>query len=247
MILSKNKTGNDQVAAMFEAGAHFGYDRSRRHPSVLKYIFGRKDNVEIFDLEKTAQKLEEAKDFVKKLGSENKQILFVGGKRESQSIIENAALKIDQPYVAGRWIGGTLTNFEVIRKRVQHYLDLVSQREKGELAKYKKNERRMIEKEIQKLEDRFSGISNMDRKPGAVFIVDADREAIARDEALQNNIPVVSLSSTDCNFGKIDYVIPANDSSVNSIKYFAGAIVEAYEEGKKNPASNTASKKTDNK
>lgn len=243
MILSKNKTGKDQIDAMFSAGAHFGYDRSRRHPSALKFIFGRKSNVEIFDLEKTAQKLDEAKAFVAKIASENKQILFVGGKREAQSVIENAALKIDQPYVAGRWIGGTLTNFEVIRKRVTHYLDLVSQKEKGELAKYKKNERRMIEKEIEKLEDRFSGISNMDRKPGAVFIIDADRESIARDEAIINNIPVVSLSSTDCNFVKIDYVIPANDSSVESIKYFVGQIVEAYEEGKKSSASKTESKK----
>jgi small subunit ribosomal protein S2 len=242
MILSKKETGKDQIDAMFSAGAHFGYDRSRRHPSALKFIFGRKNNVEIFDLEKTAQKLEEAKAFVTKVASENKQILFVGGKREAQGVIENAALKIDQPYVAGRWIGGTLTNFEVIRKRVTHYLDLLSQKEKGELVKYKKNERRVIEKEIDKLESRFSGISNMDRKPAAVFVIDADREEIARDEAIINKIPVISLSSTDCNFGKIDYVIPANDSSLESIKYFVGQIVEAYEEGKKNSAS-----KSDNK
>jgi small subunit ribosomal protein S2 len=206
MILSKNKTGKDQIEAMFAAGAHFGYDRSRRHPSALKFIFGRKNNVEIFDLEKTAQKLDAAKELAQKIGSEGKQILFVGGKREAQSVIENAALKIDQPYVSGRWIGGTLTNFEEIRKRVKRYLDLVSQKEKGELVKYKKNERRMIDKEIEKLEDRFSGISNMERKPAAVFVVDADREEIARDEAIANNIPVISLSSTDCDFGKIDYV-----------------------------------------
>jgi small subunit ribosomal protein S2 len=236
MILSKNKTGNDQIETMFSVGAHFGYDRSRRHPSALKFIFGRKSNVEIFDLEKTAQKLEEAKAFITKIASENKQVLFVGGKREAQAIIENAALKIDQPHVAGRWIGGTLTNFEIIRKRVTHYLDLLSQKEKGELVKYKKNERRVIEKQIIKLESRFAGISNMDRKPGALFIIDADRESIARDEAIINNIPVVSLSSTDCNFGKIDYVIPANDSSVNSIKYFTEQIVDAFETGKQNAA-----------
>jgi small subunit ribosomal protein S2 len=237
MILTNNKKGNEQIDAMFKAGAHFGYNRSRRHPSAIKFIFGRKNNVEIFDLEKVSEKLQEAKDFVKKIGSEKRQILFVGGKREAQSIVVDYAMKIDQPYVSGRWIGGTLTNFEEIRKRVKHYLDLLSQKEKGELIKYKKKERLMIDREIIKLEQRFGGISNMDRKPAALFIIDADREDIARDEAIGNKIPVISLSSSDCNFAKIDYAIPGNDSSVESIKYFLGQIVESYEEGLKNPVA----------
>jgi small subunit ribosomal protein S2 len=233
MILSKNSKGNEQIDAMFSVGAHFGYHRSRRHPSVMKYIFGRKNDVEIINLEKTAEKLEKVKDFIKKIASEDQQVLFVGGKKEAQSIIENGALKIDQPYVAGRWIGGTLSNFEEIRKRVQQFLDLTSQKEKGELVKYKKKERLMIEREIERLGEKFSGISNMLRKPAALFIVDADREEIARDEAIICGIPVISLSSTDCNFDKIDYVIPANDSSVESIKFFVNEIVTSYEEGRK--------------
>ncbi len=236
--MNTNTQQNEKVNEMFAVGAHFGYDRSRRHPSVIKYIFGRKNNVEIFDLEKTAVKLEEAKDFVRKIGATNRQILFVGGKKESQSIIQNAALKIDQPFVSGRWIGGTLTNFEEIRKRVKHFLDLSSQKEKGELAKYKKKERLTIEKLIAKLEQKFSGISNMDRKPAAVFIIDANRESIARDEAISNRVPIISLSSSDCQFEKIDYVIPANDSSVQSIKYFTNEIVTAYEEGQKEAQKN---------
>jgi len=247
MILSKNKKGNDQIDAMFTNGAHFGYDRSRRHPSVMKFIFGRKNNVEIFDLEKTEVKLQEAKEYVKKIASQNKQILFVGGKKEAQAVIENAAMKIDQPYVAGRWIGGTLTNFEEIKKRVKHYLDLVSQKEKGELVKYKKKERLLIEKEITKLETKFSGISNMDRKPAAVFIVDANREHIARDESISGGVPVISLSSTDCNFDKIDYVIPGNDSSLESIKFFVGEMVSSYEEGKQNPEVKPEEKKESKK
>lgn len=237
MILSKNINGNEQIDAMFSVGAHFGYHRSRRHPSVMKFIFGRKSDVEIINLEKTAEKLEEVKSFISKIASEDKQILFVGGKKEAQTAIENAALKIDQPYVAGRWIGGTLSNFEEIRKRVQHFLDLTSQKEKGELIKYKKKERLLIEREIERLEEKFSGISNMARKPAALFIIDADREEIARDEAIGCGIPVVSLSSTDCNFDKIDYVIPANDSSLESIKFFVNEIVKAYEEGKKKQVS----------
>jgi small subunit ribosomal protein S2 len=234
MILSKNKKEKGKIEDMFKTGAHFGYHKSRRHPSAMKYIFGRKDNVELFDLEITEEKLEKAKEFVSKLASENKQILFVGGKKEAQSVIEDAALKIDQPYVAGRWIGGTLTNFEEIRKRVTHYLDLLSQKEKGELVKYKKKERVMIDREIERLEGKFAGISNMDKRPAAVFLIDADKEEIARDEAIVNGIPVISLSGSDCNFDKIDYELPANDSSVESIKYFTNQIVEAYEEGKKN-------------
>lgn len=243
MILNKNKKINDQIDEMFSAGAHFGYDRSRRHPSTSAFIFGRKNNVEIFDLEKVAEKLAKAKEFVESITKEGKQVLFVGGKQESQSIIRDAAEKIDMPYVAGRWIGGTLTNFSEIRKRVEYYLKLVSEREKGNFAKYTKKERLDLEKEIEKLESRFYGITGMDRKPGAVFIIDADKEEIARDEAIQNKIPVISLSSSDCNFDKIDYVIPANDSAVESIKYFVNEIVESCEEGIKNRNSDTVKKK----
>ena len=161
---------------------------------------------------------------------------LVGGKKEAQSVIEDAALKIDQPYVAGRWIGGTLTNFEEIKKRVKQYLDLLSQKEKGELVKYKKKERLMIEREIERLAEKFSGISNMEVKPAAVFLIDADREDIAREEAINVNIPVISLCGTDCNYDKIDYVIPGNDSSLESIKFFVDEIVSAFQEGKQNQA-----------
>lgn len=218
---------------MFEAGAHFGYDKSRRHPSVSKFIFGRKENFEIFDLEKSAEKLEVAKAFVKKIATEGRQILFVGGKKEAQNAIKLGAEKIDMPYVDGRWIGGTLTNFEEIRKRVKHYLDLSTQKEKGLLAKYTKKERLMIDRELEKLEKRFAGVSNMEVKPAAVFIVDANKEYIARDEAIQTHIPVISLSGSDNDFSKINYPIPANDSLSKSIKFFVDQIVSAYEEGLK--------------
>jgi len=229
----KTQTNSGVVGQMFEAGAHFGYDKSRRHPSVSKFIFGRKDNFEIFDLEKTLEKLEAAKAFAKKVGSEGRQILFVGGKKEAQNAIKAAAEKIDMPYVNGRWIGGTLTNFEEIRKRVKRYLDLNSQKEKGLLAKYTKKERLMIDRELEKLDRRFSGVSNMEIRPAAIFIVDTNKEYIARDEAFQTRVPIISLSGSDNDFAKINYPIPANDSLSKSIKFFTDQIVASYEEGLK--------------
>lgn len=222
-----------KIDEMFSVGAHFGFAKSRRHPSMLPFIFGKKNNVEIFDLEKVEEQLEKAKDFVKKVASQKRQILFVGGKKESQKVIKDAAERSDMPYVAGRWIGGTLTNFEEIRKRVNKLLDLTKQRDKGELGKYTKKERLLIEKEIEKLEERFGGIVSMDKKPAAVFIVDADKEEIARDEAIHNKIPVISLISSDCDLTKVSYPIPANDTAVKSIRFFVDEIISAYEEGAK--------------
>ncbi|MFW5887902.1 MAG: 30S ribosomal protein S2, partial [Bacteriovoracia bacterium] len=163
--------------------------------------------------------------------SQKRQILFVGGKKESQGIIKDVAERIEMPYVAGRWIGGTLTNFEEIKRRVKKLQDLTSQKEKGELAKYTKKERLMIDRDIEKLQERFGGIVSMDKKPAAIFIVDADKESIARDEADINKIPVISLMSSDCDMTKVKYPIPANDTSVKSIRFFAEEIADAYEEG----------------
>lgn len=233
MILSKTEPNKAKIEELFKAGAHFGLVKSRRHPSAMPYIFGKKNNIEIFDLEKTVGKLEEAKEIVKKLGSENKQILFVGGKRESQSAIKDGSEKIDMPYVSGRWIGGTLTNFEEIRKRVKKYLSLVDEKEKGTLARYTKKERLLIDREMEKLEDRFGGLINMEKKPSAVFVVDAGRESIACEEAKKEGITTISLCSSDCDLSKVNYPIPGNDSSIHSIKFFINEIVSAYEEGKK--------------
>lgn len=232
MISTKNKVSKNKIESMFDVGAHFGYIKSRRHPTTASYIFGRKNNVEIFDLEKVEVQLEKAKAFVASLAKEGKRILFVGGKKEAQAAIKDAAEKIDMPHVSGRWIGGTLTNFTEIRKRIDHYTKLLSQKEKGELVKYKKKERLLIDREIAKLEERFSGIVSMDKKPAAIFIIDADKENIARDEAIQTGVPIISLANTDCNYSLIDYVIPGNDSSVDSIKFFLNEIVESYKSGK---------------
>lgn len=218
---------------MFKAGAHFGFSKTRRHPTISPYIFGVKNKVEIFDLEKTSELLNKATAFVASLAKEGKTILFVGGKSEARNSIKNSALSINMPYVDGRWIGGTLTNFPQIRKRVEKLERLNSEKEKGELAKYTKKERLLIDREIANLERFFSGIVSMKDLPKAIFIVDPKREKTAVKEARDMGIPVISLLGSDCNIKEIDHPIVGNDSSQMSIQFFTQAISKAYSEAKK--------------
>ena len=187
------------IETMFGAGAHFGLGRSRRNPSMVPFIFGTKNNTDIFDLEKTEALLEKAKAFVSSLGSEGKVVLFVGGKHEASAAIKLGAQSLNMPYVDGRWIGGTITNFGQVRKRIDRYEKLVSDREKGELAKYTKRERMLIDKEIASLEKMFLGIVSLKKTPDALFIIDPRHEKSAVKEASDFNIPVISLASSDCN------------------------------------------------
>ena len=234
------------VESMFSVGAHFGYSKSRRHPSTAPYIFGVKNTIEIFDLEKTSKMLEAAKAFAEKVGSEGKQILFVSGKREAVRLIKDAAEAIDQPYVAGRWIGGTITNFEEIQKRTTRLEKLNTEKSKGLLAKYTKKERLLIDREITKLEARFGGITNMKSKPGAIFVVDVKHEDIAVAEVSVAGIPIISLSNSDCDISKIQYPILGNDSSSDSIKFVLDEISSAYQVGEKKKAA-AAAKPADKK
>jgi small subunit ribosomal protein S2 len=217
---------------LFKAGAHFGFGKSRRHPSTTPYIFGSKNKVDIFDLEKTHESLEKAYNFVSELAANKATILFVGGKNEAQEIIKGEAEKIDMPYLAGRWIGGTLTNFPEIRKRVDIMLDLLSQKEKGELSKYTKKERLLIDRKIEKLQKMFWGIKDMVALPKALFIIDPRYEETALNEAKNLKIPVVALCGSDNNIIDVDYPILANDSNINSIRFFAEKIAEAYNKSK---------------
>ncbi len=221
------------VEAMFNVGAHYGFVKSRRHPTVKPFIFGVKNKIEIFDLEQTEVQLQNAVEFVKKIASQGKQIVFVGSKSEARQAIKEAAERIAQPFVAGRWIGGTFTNFDVIRKRVEKLLDLTAKKEKGELTKYTKKERVMIDREIESLNDMFGGISGMNHLPGAIFVVDSKKEHIVVAEAKEKNIPVIALSGSDCDVTGIAYPIVANDSAIASVAFFSNKISEAYAEGKK--------------
>ncbi|MEI6528188.1 MAG: 30S ribosomal protein S2 [bacterium] len=232
MTETKN-VNKERVEEMFKAGAHFGYSKSRRHASIAPYIFGVKNKVEIIDLEKTDEMLEKALNFVSTLAKEGKQILFVGGKNEAKDAIKISSFAVDMPVVAGRWIGGTLTNFSEVKKRIAKLDELTKQKEKGELlAKYTKKERMVIDKEIENLTRFFSGLSSMRDLPKALFVIDAKKEITAVTEAKKMKVPVIALCGTDNNISNIDYPIIANDSAVASITYFADKIAEAYKKAR---------------
>lgn len=223
------------IDRMFHAGAHFGYAKSRRHPSAARYIFGVKQRVDIFDLEKTSVLLESAKGFLRNLGLERKVVLIVGGKPESHKVVLATATRVNAPYVVGRWIGGTLTNFSEIKKRILRLEELKNGRLQGDFAKYTKLERLMIDREIDKLEIMYGGLVSLkDRLPSAIIIVDPKKEAIAVKEAHAHGIPVVALASSDCDLTSVEYVVPANDSTPKSIELIIEELAAAFEDGVKN-------------
>jgi small subunit ribosomal protein S2 len=222
------------IKTLHDAGTHFGYPRTRRHPTATSYLYTTKDRTDIFDLEETQKRLDAAKAFVASLSAQGKSILFVGGKHEAVAIVKSAAEKIGQPYVASRWIGGTLTNFKNIRKRIERLERLTADRESGELEKkYTKKEQLLLSREVEGLLFRFGGITKMADLPGALFIVDSRHEKIAVEEANQMRIPVIALSSSDCDFSKVQYPIPGNDTVVKSISLVANEIADAYQEGRR--------------
>lgn len=228
------------MQTLYDAGAHFALPRARRHPTASPYLFGTKERTDIFDLEETSRRLESAKALVKALAQNGKQVLFAAGKHEAIALVKAAAERASTPYVAGRWIGGTLTNFKNIHKRIERLDKFMSERESGELEKYTKRERLMIDREIEKLLARFGGLVKMAELPAALFIVDTRHENTAVLEANQMGIPVIGLSSSDCDFDLVQYPIPGNDASVRTIKLIVDAMAEAYAEGKRAPKPATA-------
>jgi small subunit ribosomal protein S2 len=226
------------IKTLYDAGAHFGYPRARRHPTATSYLYTTKDRTDIFDLEETQKRLDAARAFVAALSAQGKSILFVGGKHEAVAIVKDVAEKIGQPYVAGRWIGGTMTNFKNIRKRIERLDRLVTDRESGELEKkYTKKEQLLLSREVEGLEFRFGGITKMSDLPGALVIVDSRHEKTAVEEANQLKIPVIALSSSDCDFSKVQFPIPGNDSAVKSISLVLNELADAYQEGRRAPAA----------
>lgn len=220
------------VEALFNVGAHLGYSRARRHASMKNLIFGSKGKTDIIDLTQTAQKLEESLAFVRSLGASGKTILFVGGKPEIRDITREAADTLNMPYVAGRWIGGTLTNFGEIKKRIVRLANLTQDKEQGTLAKkYTKKERVLIDREIAKLEENFGGLSGMETLPHALLVVDTRAESIAVNEANNMNIPVIGILNSDCDLTLVQHPIIGNDASRGSVQFFLDQVVSAYREG----------------
>jgi small subunit ribosomal protein S2 len=225
------KGAGTPVEQMFEAGIHYGYSKTRRHPSVSPYIYTTKNKSDIIDLEKTAVMLDSAKEFVKSLGAKNKTILFVGTKPEAKVAVKNAAESLGMPYAVERWIGGTLSNFTEIKKRIAELENYRKDSSTGGLDKYTKKERVMMAKKMEKLERYYSGLVSLKKGPDAVFIVDAKSEHIAQVEAKNGNVPVIALVNSDSNIKSIDYPIVGNDASIPAIKFVTSAIAQAYKEG----------------
>jgi len=217
---------------------HFGYARTRRHPTASPFLYGTKDRTDIFDLSLTQVRLETATQFVASLAQQGKTVLFVGGKNEAAAILKDAAEKIGAPYVAGRWIGGTLTNFKNIRKRIDRLEKLTADRESGELEKkYTKKEQLLLSREVDNLISRFGGITKLGDLPAALFVIDPRHEETAVKEANQLKIPVIALASSDCDFARIQYPIPGNDTTSKSIRFAANAIADAYADGRHAPVA----------
>jgi small subunit ribosomal protein S2 len=225
---------NTLIDALFKVGAHFGFSRSRRHATMKSLVFGSKNRTDILDLTKTAPLMEKALTFVSALAATGKTVLFVGGKPEMKDLVKQAAEEVKMPYVAGRWLGGTLTNFVEIKKRVKRMLELTADKEAGNLAKkYTKKERLMIDREIVRLEEKFAGLATLEKLPDALIVVDTRAEAIPVAEANALGIPVVGVMNSDCDFSVVTYPIVGNDASQESVRFFLDRIVEAYREGAK--------------
>ena len=233
MQKAKNTEGNNDsvVEKMFKAGAHYGFSKTRRHPSVSKYVFTTKNRVDIINLEKTSEMLTGVTEFVKDLGSKNKTILFVGTKPEAKEAVKKAALSLDMPYVTERWIGGTLSNFTEIKKRITELENYRNESSTGGLDKYTKKERVVMAKKMEKLDKYYSGLVGLKKSPEVLFVVDAKNEHIATTEARKRGIPVIALVNSDSNIKNINYPIVANDAGTSSIKFFVASVIEAYKEG----------------
>jgi small subunit ribosomal protein S2 len=222
------------IERLFETGAHFAQVKSRRHPSMKPFVVGTKSKVEIFDLQKTDAQVAEAKRAMAAMAREGKVVLFIGGKREVSDLVRDAAKKIGQPHVAGRWLGGTISNFTEIKKRIDRLADLTQKRESGELSKlYTKLERVFIDREITRLEERLGGITNLAKRPDMIVIVDTKHEAHATREARAAGIPVIGIISSDCDLKDATFPIVVNDASRATVTLILEELTSAFAEGSK--------------
>lgn len=217
---------------MLKAGAHFGHQHSRWHPKMKPYIYGSRNGVHVIDLERTQVDLEKALAYVKDLASKGKVILFVGTKRQAQAPVKAAAESCGMPFLTERWIGGLLTNFSEAKDRLKKYRTLKDQVATGEIEKYTKKEQVELKKKLATLDKYLNGLVNMDKMPDALYVADMRMAKTAVAEANRMNVPIVGVCDSNVNPEKAEYVIPANDDAVNSIKMMADLIAEAIKEGK---------------
>ncbi|WP_318504645.1 30S ribosomal protein S2 [Bacillus sp. T3] len=217
---------------LLEAGVHFGHQTRRWNPKMKKYIFTERNGIYIIDLQKTVKKVEEAYNFVKELAGNGGKILFVGTKKQAQDSVKEEAARSGMYFVNQRWLGGTLTNFETIQKRIARLKDIERMSEDGTFEVLPKKEVVQLRKEQERLEKFLGGIKDMKGLPDALFIIDPRKERIAVAEAHKLNIPIVGIVDTNCDPDEIDYVIPANDDAIRAVKLLTGKMADAILEAK---------------
>ena len=217
---------------LLEAGVHFGHQTRRWDPRMAEYIFQARNGIHIIDLQKTSKKLDEAYEFMKEQAEEGKTVLFIGTKKQAQDCVKEAAEKTGMYYVNQRWLGGTLTNFKTIRKRIERLTQLEQMEQDGTFDVLHKKEVVLLRKEMDKLNKNLGGIKEMTEIPGVMFVVDPKKEHIAIQEARKLNIPVVGLVDTNCDPNDVDYVIPGNDDAIRAVKLITDVMANAIIEGK---------------
>ena len=217
---------------LLEAGVHFGHQTRRWNPKMAKYIFTERNGIYIIDLQKTVRKVDEAYNFLRSIAQEGKSVLFVGTKKQAQESVREEATKAGQFYVNERWLGGMLTNFQTIQKRVRRLKELEQMEENGTFDVLTKKEVQSLRHEMGKLEKYLGGIKEMNKLPCALFVVDPRKERIAVAEARKLNIPIVAIVDTNCDPDEIDYVIPGNDDAIRAVRLLTGRMADAVAEGR---------------
>jgi small subunit ribosomal protein S2 len=222
---TKKRSGFD-LEEMAKAGLHFGHRTSNVHPKMMPYIQSVRNSIHLINLEKTAEKMQEAMDFVKDIISQQKTLLLVGTKIQVKKMVKETAEECGLPYVSERWLGGTFTNFSIIKKRIDYFKDLERKKAEGELEKYTKKERAGIDRELKNLETKFGGIKNLEKLPDAIFVLDMRKDYLATKEAREAGIKVVGISDTNIDPTLADFFIPANDDAISSVKYILDKLKE---------------------
>ena len=217
---------------LLEAGVHFGHQTRRWNPKMAEYIFTERNGIYIIDLQKTVKKLEDAYMFVRDIAAEGGEVLFVGTKKQAQESVKEEAIRCDMPYVNARWLGGMLTNFNTIQRRIKRLAQLKTMEADGTFDLLPKKEVIKLNLEVEKLEKFMGGITKMRKTPAAMFIVDPRKERIAVLEAKKLGVPIVAIVDTNCDPDEVDYVIPGNDDAIRAVKLIAGAMADAVIEGR---------------
>lgn len=238
MVKKEEKTKENKIDVvlnleeMAQAGLHFGHKTSKIHPKITPYLASPKNNIHLFNLEKTAEKLKESLNFIGELAAEGKILLLVGTKIQVKNLVKETAIECGLPYVSERWLGGTVTNFENIKKRIDYFKDLEKKKSSGELEKYTKKERAGFDQELRRLEAKFGGIKEMTKLPDAIFVLDMKKDELVIKEAKTKGIKVIGIADTNVDPTLADYVIPANDDALSAVKYILDRVKEVIKKPK---------------